>query len=121
MNSIENFYSKRLKYDLINKFFYTNLQKLPKIRKIVLTFVCKKTNLKLLANNTLALELITNQRGFLKLKKGNVSGCALTLTKKSKLNFMSLIITEILKSASVKQISKGLKEKKMIKLLYLIL
>ena len=105
MRYLKNFYVKNLKHDLINKFFYINIKKLPKLKKIILNFGCKATTLKILATNLLALELITNKKGFLKkakqpnlnfkIKKGNFTGCKLILYKNLKLNFMSKISTQI--------------------------
>lgn len=106
MHYLENFYIKNLKYDLINKFFYTNTKKLPKIKKIVLNFGCKTTNIKIIATNLLALELISGKKGVLKtsrqpnlvlkIKKGNPTGCALTLIKKFQIKFIYKILIEIL-------------------------
>lgn len=99
MQFLNYFYIKNLKFDLINKFYYTNLKKLPKLRKVTLNFSCKTTELKTLATHLLALELIANQRGvlttskrpniLLKIRKGNPTGCKLTLKKHSMLNFLS--------------------------------
>ena len=114
MHYLKNLYIKNLKYDLLNKFFYKKIQKLPKIKKIILNFGCKTTNIKVLANHLLALELITDKKGFLKkakrlnltfkIKKGNPVGCICTLTKKSKLNFVATILTEIF--TKIKQLNK---------------
>ena len=105
MHSLEYFYKRTLKFDLINKFYYTDLKKLPKLKKIVLNFSCKTTELKSLATNLLALELITNQKGMLtiskrpnlllKIRKGNPAGCKLTLKKTSMLNFVSKSLNEV--------------------------
>ena len=105
MHSLEYFYKRTLKFDLINKFYYTDLKKLPKLKKIVLNFSCKTTELKSLAINLLALELITNQKGMLtiskrpnlllKIRKGNPAGCKLTLKKTSMLNFVSKSLNEV--------------------------
>jgi len=118
MHYLEDFYIKNLKYDLINKFFYKNVKKLPILKKIVLNFGCKTTNIKALSANLLALELIAKKRGSLrtakqpnlalKIKKGNPAGCILTLNKNSKLNFISKILTETL--TKIKQFD-GLKSK----------
>lgn len=99
------FYTKTLKFDLINKFYYKDLKKLPKLKKIVLNFSCKTTELKSLATNLLALELITNQKGILtvskrpnlllKIRKGNPTGCKVTLKKTAMLTFYSKSFTEI--------------------------
>lgn len=105
MHSLNYFYTRTLKFDLINKFYYTNLKKLPKLKKVVLNFSCRTTELKSLATSLLALELITNQKGvltiskrpnlLLKIRKGNPTGCKLTLKKTSILNFVSKSLNEI--------------------------
>lgn len=105
MHFLNYFYTKTLKFDLINKFYYTDLKKLPKLKKVILNFSCKTTELKTLATHLLALELITVQKGILtvskrpnlllKIRKGNPTGCKLTLKKTSILNFLSKSINEI--------------------------
>jgi large subunit ribosomal protein L5 len=106
MHFINYFSKKTLKFDLINKFYYTNLKKLPQLKKIVLNFSCKTTEIKQLSTHLLALELITGQKGVLsaskhpnlalKIKKGNPSGCKLTLRKSYMINFLSKSFNEIL-------------------------
>lgn len=118
MHYLEDFYTKNLKYDLINKFFYTDVKKLPKLKKIVLNFGCKTTNIKTIATNLLALELICGKKGslktakqpnlVLKIKKGNPTGCILTLSNNSKINFIAKILFETL--TKIKQFD-GLKLK----------
>lgn len=105
MHFLNYFYKKTLKFDLINKFHYTDLKKLPKLKKIVLNFSCKTTELKTLATNLLALELITSQKGMLtiskhpnlslKIRKGNPTGCKLTLKKISMLSFLDKSLNDI--------------------------
>ena len=118
MHYLEDFYNKNLNYDLINKFFYINIKKLPRLKKIVLNFGCKTTNIKTLAANLLALELINSKKGslrtakqpnlVLKIKKGNPTGCILTLNNNSKINFIAKILIETL--TKIKQLN-GLKLK----------
>lgn len=105
MHFLEHFYIKTLKYDLVNKFFYRNTKKLPKLKKIILNFGCKTSDIKYLASSLLALELITNQKGtmtttkhsniLLKIRKGNPTGCKITLRKNKMLNYFSKILIEI--------------------------
>ena len=105
MHFLNYFYTKTLKFDLINKFYYTDLKKLPKLKKVTINFSCKTNELKPLATNLLALELITNQKGiltiakrpnlFLKIRKGNPAGCKVTLKKNTMLTFYSKNLTEI--------------------------
>ena len=105
MHFLDYFYKKTLKFDLINKFCYTDLKKLPRLKKIILNFSCKTTELKLLATNLLALELITNQKGtlttskrpnlLLKIRKGDPAGCKLSMKKTSLLYFFSKNFNEV--------------------------
>jgi large subunit ribosomal protein L5 len=105
MHFLKYFHNKTLKFDLINKFYYTDLKKLPKLKKVVINSSCKTAELKTLATNLLALELITNQRGILtvskrpnlllKIRKGDPTGCKLTLKKPSMLNFFSKSLNEV--------------------------
>ena len=105
MHFLNYFYTKTLKFDLINKFHYTDLKKLPKLKKVILNFSCKTTELKTLATHLLALEVITTQKGILtvskhpnlllKIRKGNPTGCKLTLKKTLILNFLSKSLNEI--------------------------
>ena len=105
MHTLNHFYAKTLKFDLLNKFYYTNLKKLPKLKKIILNFNCKTTDLKTLSTHLLALELVTHQKGvltvskhpnlFLKIRKGNPIGCKVILKKTSVLKFLSKSLNEI--------------------------
>lgn len=122
MHYLENFYNKTLKYELINKFIYTNNKKLPSVKKITLNFGCKNADIKQLASSLLAFELITNQQGkitktkhsniLFKIRKGNPTGCKITLSKKNSFNFLFKMLVEIfpkLKKFSGFRISKKMK------------
>jgi large subunit ribosomal protein L5 len=105
MHFLENFYFKTLKYDLINKFVYNNTNKLPKLKKIILNFGSKTADIKQLSSGLLAFELISNQKGILtkttkskillKIRKGNPTGCKLTLQKYNLFNLFRKIIIEV--------------------------
>jgi large subunit ribosomal protein L5 len=105
MHFLEHFYMKTLKYDLANKFLYKSTKKMPKLKKIILNFGCKTSDIKHLASSLLALELITNQKGtmtttkhsniLLKIRKGNPTGCKITLRKNKMLDYFSKILIEI--------------------------
>jgi len=105
MHFLNTFYFKTLKYDLINKFIYNNTTKLPKITKIILNFGSKTADIKQLSSSLLALELITNQKGvltttkksniLLKIRKGNPTGCKLTLQKYNLFNIFGRTIIEV--------------------------
>ena len=102
---MNTFYIKTIKYEFLNKFNYKNIKEIPKIKKIILNFGCKTTEIKPLASGLLALELITNQKGtltktklpniLLKVKKGNPTGCKVTLRNKTMLNFFIRTILTI--------------------------
>lgn len=105
MHFLENFYFKTLKYDLINKFVYNNTNKLPKLKKIILNFGSKTADIKQLSSGLLAFELIANQKGILtttkksnillKIRKGNPTGCKLTLQKYNLFNLFKKTIVEV--------------------------
>lgn len=105
MHFFTYFYTKTLKLDLINKFYYTDLKKLPSLKQITLNFSCKTINLKTIATHLLALNLISSQKGIitiskrpnllLKIRKGSPTGCKITLRKISMMNFLSKNLNEI--------------------------
>ena len=104
MNIFNHFHTKTLKYELLNKFLYKNINKLPKIKKIILNFSNKKFELKNLAASALVLELIANQKGILtkskhsnillKIRKGDPTGCKVILRKRKMLDFFFKILNE---------------------------
>lgn len=106
MHYLETFHNKNLKYDLINKFFYLKTKKIPKLKKIVLNFSCKTTNLKVLASSALALELISQKSAkftktkksniILKIRKGNPVGCKVILSKLNMFKFLDQLLIEII-------------------------
>lgn len=105
MHSLNQFYAKTLQFDLLNKFHYTNLKELPKLKKVILNFNCKTNELKTLSTHLIALELIADQKGIvtttkrpnlsLKLRKGDPIGCKVELKKAYRLNFLSRSLNEI--------------------------
>lgn len=105
MNFLDYFHKKTLKFDLINKFHYKNIKTLPELKTVVLSFSSKTNELKSIATNLLALELITNQTGtltvskrpnlLLKIRKGNPAGVKLSLRKTLLANFLSKSFDEI--------------------------
>lgn len=99
---LDYYINYKTNYDLINKFFFTSVFKIIKFNKIVLNIGqpdCKKE--KILAV-ILALELLTNQKGNftkskkniieLKIKKGAIVGCKITLRKKNMFLFLEKLI-----------------------------
>lgn len=111
MDSIQKFYCKTVKYDLINKYVIKKSKEVPKIEKIVLNFNCwtKPGDFSMLASSILALELITHQEGVLtkalyphlalRLRRGFPIGCKLILKKENKYNFFSKIVREVYPSS----------------------
>jgi len=70
MYFLKNYYKNVVRYDLINKYCYKDLQNLPKLQKIVLNFGYKNPNLKNLASALLFLELVTTKRGVITTARG---------------------------------------------------
>ena len=105
MNIIENYYKTVIRYDLINKFFYTRLEDIPKLKKIILNFGCKNDEVKTIAASLFSLELITLKRGFLtnakranmllKIRKGYPTGCVVVLRKIEMYDFFLKLFTEV--------------------------
>jgi large subunit ribosomal protein L5 len=106
MQALKYYYKKTLKNELVNKFLYKTTKNLPKIKKIVLNFGCKRLDLKQLSSSLLALELISKQKSILtkskkinillKIRKGNTTGCKVTLKKKHMFFFLSTFLFKIL-------------------------
>jgi large subunit ribosomal protein L5 len=104
MSLLEYFFNKNLKYSLINKFNYSSLKSLPRIKKVTLTFKTKTPNLKIIATSFLALEFIgkkqtkgsfmiaRQQNLVLKIKKGNPIGCKIFLSKKNMFKFIEQLV-----------------------------
>lgn len=95
-----NYYSENIvKYDLINKFRYKTIKKIPKLTFAVLRFKLKHSEVKQLITALAALELITSQKGtllksrvpsiVLKIRKGQPIGCKVTLRRSKMLSFLT--------------------------------
>jgi len=105
MNLLENYYKKIIRYDLINRFGYTHLNDIPKLKKIILNFGCKSFELKSIVASLLALELITLKQAtvtkskraniLLKIRKGYPVGCLVILTKSEMYVFFLKLLTEV--------------------------
>jgi large subunit ribosomal protein L5 len=105
---LEHLILKTLKYDLTNKFLYKNTKKIPKVKKIILNFGCKTTDIKNLSASLLALELLTLKKSkltttrkpniALKIRKGNPVGCKVTLQNKKMFIFLEKILIHIFPS-----------------------
>ena len=105
MNFLNHYYNNIITYNLINKFNHKTIKNLPALKSIILNFGCKSSDLKLLTNSLLALELITGKKGtitqaknaniLLKIRKGNPVGCKVQLKKNSMYIFLTKLIFEI--------------------------
>ena len=105
MNLLENYYKKVIRYDLINKFFYTNIGDIPELKKIILNFGCKSFEIKNIAASLLSLELITTKQGtvtkskraniLLKVRKGYPVGCMVILTRTKMYRFFFKLLTDV--------------------------
>lgn len=106
MHFLEQYYENIIKHDLCNKFRYKNLNSLPKLSKITVSFGCKNSNIKHLIISFLALEIIGGKKGIftqskkpnvlLKIRKGQLVGCKLVIDKKLIYHFFFKFITEII-------------------------
>lgn len=102
---LEKYYQQVIKVDLINKYLYINFKDIPKIKKIILNFGCKNAELFDISSALLFLELISKKKAIvtkakranllLKIKKGNVVGCIVILTKKEMYCFLLKLVTNI--------------------------
>ena len=105
MQFLNYHYKNTIKYDLQNKFNYNNLDKLSKLKKIILSFKCKEIDMHKIATLLLALELITTQKScivaikrtknFIKLKKGYPAKCQVILRKSVMYDFLIKCLIEI--------------------------
>lgn len=106
MHFMKVFYSRTIKYKMINKFTYSKQKKLPKLQKIFFTFNLKKTDIKKLLSSLLVFELVVNQKGTfiiskssnisIKIYKTNFIGCKLTIKKQNLLKIFFNILFNIL-------------------------
>jgi large subunit ribosomal protein L5 len=124
MSLLENYYKQVIKHDLINKFFYNQLNDIPELKKIILNFGCKSFEIKNIASSLLSLELITTKQGtvtkstraniLLKIRKGYPVGCMVVLTKSKMYQFFFKLLTEVfpnLKDFKGINVSKNLSNK----------
>lgn len=123
MNILENYYKRIIRQDLINKFPYIYLSKIPQLKKVILNLGCKNSDIKSLAPALLSLELITAKRGslvqskrsnvFFKIRKGNPIGCVVVLKKRKMYEFIFKLLAEVyLSFKSFTNLSSMTKNKK---------
>jgi len=120
MYFLKNYYQTVIKYDLINKFHYKDLQNVPKLQKIVLNIKYKNPNFKNLAAALLFLELVSTKRGvittakgphiLLKIKKGSPVGCKVILKKTLMYSFFTRLLIDI--NHQIKEFRKFTLQKK---------
>jgi len=121
MNSLKYYYKKIIRRDLVNKFTYTHLEEVPQLKKIILNFGCKNSDVKSVASALLSLELITTKKAslvkskranvLLKIRKGNPVGCVVILKKNEMYDFLFKLLSEVfpnLKSFTGLNVSKKL-------------
>lgn len=104
-NILKSYYENTIKRDLLNKFFYITVEDIPKLKKIILNFGCKSSELRILASSLLALELIGVQRStltkskraniLLKIRKGNPVGCVIILKKDNMYSFLTKLLIDV--------------------------
>ena len=105
MSILKNYYKDIIRNDLINKFSYNRLDEIPQVKKIILNFGCKNSDIKNIALALLSLELITTKQGFLtkakrsnitlKIRKGDPVGCSIILRNFDMYTFLFKLLSEI--------------------------
>ena len=91
MKFLHNYNENIVNYDLLNKFAYNSINKLPKLKFININLSLKKNDIKLLISYLASLKIITQQNGIIipakksniifKIRKGTPIGCKITLRK----------------------------------------
>ena len=104
MHFLNKYTNNVVKYDLINKFQYKMVNKLPSIKFVTLNFNFKKFDIRLLVSSLSALELITLNKGVLvkskisnvslKIRKGQPIGCKITLRSNKMDQFLFKILNK---------------------------
>ena len=106
MHLLEYYYKKIIVHDLINKFSYTNLKKIPRLKKIVLNFGCKDSEIKTLASSLISMELITASTNidltkskkaniFIKIRSGHPIGCKVVLERRKMYSFFFKLLSDV--------------------------
>lgn len=104
--NIKNYFYHTLNYDLINKFIYSINKTIPNIKRIVLTISFKNSNLKTVVSCVLLLKIFSASKSkvlkkkkskfFFKLKKNEITGCQIILSKSCYSVILLRLIYEIL-------------------------
>nr|QXV92933.1 ribosomal protein L5 [Nitzschia anatoliensis] len=105
MSILQNYYKRVIKRDLINKFPYTYLGEIPQLKKIILNFGCKNSEIRSIASVFLSLELITAKKSLiarskranilLKIRRGNPVGCMVILRDEKMYRFLFKLLSEV--------------------------
>lgn len=105
MSSLNNYYRKIIRHDLVNKFYYKDLKKVPELKQISLNFNCTGSDLAVIASACLALELVSKGSSkitkskkavlSLKLRKGQPVGCVTALRSKEMYSFLYKLLFEV--------------------------
>ena len=109
MHFLKIYFDTIITYDLINKFTYLNISKLPCFNKVILSLNRANSNLKDLISMILFFEMISNHQMianniirhkksnvFVKIKKGYPIGCKITLRKSNLYDVLEYLYTDIL-------------------------
>jgi len=117
MHFLEEYSKHVVKYDLINKFQYKLITKIPTLHFITLSFNLQRWNFKLLLSALAALELITLQKSILtkskfsnislKIRKGQPIGCKVTLRKIKMNSFLFNVLNKKLNNLTFKNSKKN--------------
>jgi len=109
MKNLKYYYYTIITYDLVNKFQFRKIKKIPHVDKVIVRITPKNNELKQILIALAALELISTQKAIpvnaqkariiLKMQKGNIAGCKITLKKNIKYNFFHRLIVEIFPKA----------------------
>lgn len=106
MHFFEKYFNNNVKNDFIIKFNYKKLNNIPKIKKLILNFGCRSSDLKKLSIALLALKLITKKECnfvsskksnvLLKIRKGEPVGCKIVITKKYMFQLLFRLVFQVL-------------------------
>ena len=106
MSFLQTYYKRIIKQDLTNKFIFSNNNKIPKLKEIILNFGCKTVSIQKFATIMLALEIISLKKGtititkksnvILKIQKGQPAGCKVKLKNQQMYLFLTKLHLEIM-------------------------
>ena len=107
----KNYYNNIIKYDLINKFNYVLNNKIPYIKKVVITIPLENQRIKTAVSSSLILKFFSGNnvkfskkkktKIYLKLKKNEISSCQIILSKNCYDYLILKLIHELLQNKAV--------------------